>query len=101
MVSHLFMFKFAIFLSIAFGTPVWVKKEVLIFTLRMPWMLFWFAFETFFFLRFYLFIHEKQRERERKAQTQAEKQAPRREPNTELDPRSPGSHPRLKAALNR
>ena len=41
------------------------------------------------------------REREREAETQAEeKQAPCREPDVELNPRSPGSHPRLKAELN-
>ena len=38
------------------------------------------------------------RDREREAETQArEKQAPCREPNMGLDPRSPGSHPGLKA----
>ena len=58
---------------------------------------------SLFFLRFYLFIHD--REREREAETQAEgegeKQAPCREPDAGLDPGSPGSHPGLKAALNR
>ena len=39
----------------------------------------------------------KERERER----QRHKQAPCREPDAGLDPRSPGSHPRPKAALNR
>ena len=52
-------------------------------------------FIYFLFLRFYLFIHERHRVRHR------EKQAPRREPNMGLDPGSPGSHPRPKAALNR
>ena len=42
------------------------------------------------------------RDTERKAETQAEgKQAPCREPDLGLDPRSPGSCPGLKAALNR
>ena len=43
------------------------------------------------------------REREIKAEThrQREKQAPGREPDLGLDPRSPGSYPRLKVALNR
>ena len=36
--------------------------------------------------------------REREAETQ---QASHREPNVGLDPGSPGSHPRLKAVLNR
>ena len=52
-----------------------------------------------FFLRFYLFI-----ETERGAETQAdtgEKQTPCRKPDVGLDPGSPGSHPRLQAALNR
>ena len=40
-------------------------------------------------------------ERERQKHRQREKQAPCREPNVELDPRSPGSCPGLKAALNR
>ena len=41
-------------------------------------------------------------EREREAEIQAEeKQAPCREPEAGLDPGSPGSHPGLKAALNR
>ena len=38
---------------------------------------------------------------EREAETQArDKQAPCREPNMGLNPRSPGSHPGLKAVLN-
>ena len=53
----------------------------------------------FLFLRFYLFIHERRRERQR--HRQREKQAPRREPDVGLDPRSPGSHPGPKEALNR
>ena len=54
----------------------------------------------FFPLRFYLFIHERQREREGQRQRQREKQAPCREPDVGLDPRTPGSHPGLQAALN-
>ena len=47
----------------------------------------------------YLFIHE--RERERDAETQeTEKKAPCREQHAGLNPRSPGSRPGLKAALN-
>ena len=49
-------------------------------------------FASLFFLRFYLFIHERHRQRE--------KEAPGRESDTGLDPRSPGSHPGPKAALN-
>ena len=40
-------------------------------------------------------------ERERQRQRQREKQAPCREPELGLDPRTPGSHPRLKVGLNR
>ena len=40
-------------------------------------------------------------ERERQRHRQMEKQAPCREPDMGLDPWSPGSHPGLKAALNR
>ena len=44
----------------------------------------------------------RQREGGREAETQErEKQAPCREPDVGLDPWSPGSGPRLKAALNR
>ena len=43
---------------------------------------------------------EREREREREAETQREKQAPCREPDVGLDPRSPGSCPGPKAALN-
>ena len=43
---------------------------------------------------------ERERERERQRHRQREKQAPCREPDMGLDPRSPGSGPRLKAALN-
>ena len=38
---------------------------------------------------------------ERQRHTQREKQAPCGEPDVGLDPRSPGSGPELKAALNR
>ena len=57
---------------------------------------------------FYLFIHERHTERDRgrgrdtgRRQRHRKKQAPCREPDVGLDPRSPGSHPGLKAALNR
>ena len=52
-----------------------------------------------FFFKFHLFIYERQREKERERQRhrQSEKQAPHREPDVGLDPRSPGSHPGLKA----
>ena len=42
-----------------------------------------------------------EREREGQRHRQREKQAPCKEPDARLDPRSPGSHPRPKAALNR
>ena len=49
-----------------------------------------------FFLRFiYLF-----RERERQRHRQREEQAPHRKPDMGLDPRAPGSHPKLQEALN-
>ena len=54
-----------------------------------------------FFLRFYLFMRDTERERERQRHRQREKQAPIREPDVGLDPRSPGSGPGLKVALNR
>ena len=41
-------------------------------------------------------MRDTHRERDR----QREKQAPYRKPDTGLDPRSPGSHPGPKAALN-
>ena len=41
-----------------------------------------------------------ERERERGRDRQREKQAPCREPDAGLDPKSPGSGPGLKAALN-
>ena len=40
-------------------------------------------------------------ERERQRHRQREKQAPRRKPDVGLDLKTPGSHPRLQAALNR
>ena len=43
---------------------------------------------------------DTERERERQRHRQRERQAPHREPNVGLDPRSPGSGPGLKAALN-
>ena len=58
------------------------------------------SFSFFKILRFYLFIHERHREGERQRHRQREKQAPCREPDVGLDPGSPGSGPRLKAALN-
>ena len=44
-----------------------------------------------------LFIHKRHREKERQRHRQREKQAPCRKPDVGLDPRSPGSHPGLKA----
>ena len=41
-----------------------------------------------------------ERERERQRHRQREKQAPGREPDVGLDPRTPGSCPGPKAALN-
>ena len=54
-----------------------------------------------FFLKdfIYLFI-EMQGEKERQRCRQREKQAPHREPDVGLDPASPGSRPKLQAALN-
>ena len=40
-------------------------------------------------------------DREAETEAEGEKQAPCREPNAGLDPGSPGSHPRPKAAPNR
>ena len=51
-----------------------------------------------FFLRFYLPIHERHTQRER--ERQREKQAPCREPDAGLHPKTPGSHPGLKEALD-
>ena len=47
----------------------------------------------------FIYIHKRQKERQR--HRQREKQAPGRELDVGLDPGSPGSRPRLKAALNR
>ena len=44
---------------------------------------------------------ERERERERQRHRQKEKQASCREPDVGLAPRSPGSRPGLKVALNR
>ena len=44
---------------------------------------------------------QRERERGRDIGRQREKQALCREPDVGLDPRSPGSHPRLQAAPNR
>ena len=59
-----------------------------------------FIFIFYFFLRFYLFIHERHTQKERQRHRQREKQAPCRELDVGLDPRTPGSHPGLKAVLN-
>ena len=53
-----------------------------------------------FFLRFYFHLFMRDREKERQRHRQREKQAPFRDPDVELDPRSPGSRPGLKVALN-
>ena len=55
----------------------------------------------FLFIYIFLFMIVTERERERQRHRQREKQAPCREPDVGLDPRSPGSCPGLKAALNR
>ena len=47
-----------------------------------------------------MIVRERERERKRQRNRQREKQAPCREPVVGLDPGSPGSRPRLKAALN-
>ena len=44
-----------------------------------------------------LFIYSWETQRKRQRHRQREKQAPCREPDAELDPRTPGSHPGLKA----
>ena len=49
----------------------------------------------------YPFMRDTERERERQRHRQREKQAPCRDPDMGLDPGDPGSHPELKAALNR
>ena len=55
----------------------------------------------FFFLDFiYLFMRDTERERQRQRHRQREKQAPYREPDVGLDPKTPGSQPGPKAALN-
>ena len=56
------------------------------------------SFTLFFFLKIYLFMIDIERE----AETQEEREAgSMQEPDVGLDPRSPGSHPGLQAALNR
>ena len=45
-------------------------------------------------------MRDTEKERESRRHRQREKQAPGREPEVGLDPRSPGSHPRLKVELN-
>ena len=63
---------------------------------------FLFFFKLFFFKDFiYPFVRERHTHRERQRHRQKEKQAPCKEPDAGLDPRSPGSHPGLQAALNR
>ena len=53
--------------------------------------------DSFFF---FFLIYSRETQRERQRHRQREKQAPCREPDMGLDPRSPGSGPGLKAALN-
>ena len=59
-------------------------------------------FKNFFFFKdfIYLFMRDRERGRERQRHRQREKQAPCRKPDMGLDPRSPGSGPGPKAALN-
>ena len=59
-------------------------------------LLFFFFFKDFI----YLFMRDRERERERERKGQREKQAPCREPDVGLNPRFPGSYPRLKVALS-
>ena len=59
-------------------------------------------FATCIFFKFiYLFMTDRQTHTEKQRHRQREKQAPCREPDVGLDTGSPGSHPGLKAALNR
>ena len=58
-----------------------------------------YSYTIIIFLRFNLFIHERERQRQR--HRQREKQALCGEPDMGLDPRSPGSGPGPKVALNR
>ena len=51
----------------------------------------------FFFFRFYLFIHERQTYTQRQTHRERVKQVPYKELNVGIDPRTPGSHPELKA----
>ena len=57
----------------------------------------WYLFKKILFI--YSFMRETHTQRQR--HRQREKQAPYREPDIGPDPRSPESHPGLKAALNR
>ena len=57
-------------------------------------------FFFFFFKILFIYSWQTERERERQRHKQREKQAPCREPDVGLDPRSPGSRPGPKAALN-
>ena len=58
-------------------------------------------FLFFFFFKDFIYLFMRDTERQRQRYRQREKQAPCREPDVGLDPGSPGSHPGLKAALNR
>ena len=53
------------------------------------------------FFKDFIYLFMRHRERERQRHRQGKKQAPCREPDVGLDPRTPGSCPGLKAALNR
>ena len=55
----------------------------------------------FFFFKDFTYLFMRDTERERQTHGQREKQAPYREPDVGLDPGSPASRRRLKAALNR
>ena len=68
-------------------------------TVGRNWSKFMKDLSVLFFLRFYLFMRDGERGRERQRHRQKEKQAPYREPDVELDPKSPGSYPGLKAVL--
>ena len=56
----------------------------------------WFTY----FLKDFIYLFMRDTERESQRHRQREKQAPCREPNVGLNPRSPGSGPGLKVALN-
>ena len=59
------------------------------------------GFFVFFFFKDFISLYMRDIEGERQRHRQREKQAPCKEPDAGLDPRPPGSHPELKAALNR